>query len=269
MTNKKYFFMAPILCGGLITGCSSLQKSYEYKIREDIVYKTADGKPILGDIYIPEKSGPKAAVLVVHGGGWTNKAGDMKGICKDLAKSGFVVFRIDYRLAPDSRYPKSVEDVRDAIKWLKQNSGEFEVNPEKMAAWGYSAGANLILLAGLDPKMGLKAIVSGGTPADLTAWPNSPLVFKFIGSALADKPEVWKLASPVNHVEDRSPPVFLYHGEWDHVVEHEQMEKMRKALESKKISVQTHTVSYMGHLAVYVFSQESIDLGIKFLNTHL
>lgn len=246
-------------------GCSTISSWQGWSVQKNIIYKQVGDVHLSGDLYSPNGGESLPAVIVVHGGGWSRRSGDMEAVSKRLAKAGFVVFNMTYRLAPQNQYPRAVEDVRDAIHWLRANAKKYRIHPDHISGWGYSAGAHLILLAGLEPSTGLKAIVSGGTPADLTVWPNSPLVLKLLGVPLSEKPDVWKAASPVNHVTDHSPPVFLYHGQWDKIVEHEQMLKMEAALKAKQRPVETHTVSFMGHLAVYFLSQHSVDLGIDFL----
>jgi acetyl esterase/lipase len=259
-----------VICVAL-AACSTVTvtRMNNYRLQKKQVYKVVDGLELNGDLYTPSIPGAKPAVLVVHGGSWASRSGDMHTICEDLAGSGFVVFNITYRLAPASLFPKPVEDVRDAILFLRKHAAELEINPNQISAWGYSAGSQLILMAGLDPNLHLRAIVAGGTPADLTAWPDSPVVTKFIGKTYAEAPGEWANASPVNHVSAKSPPVFLYHGQNDHIVEPEQMEKMRAALAQKNVEVQTHTVPILGHIFVYLFSEESIKLGIAFLEAHV
>jgi acetyl esterase/lipase len=240
----------------------------DFRVLKNIIYKTVDGIEIKGDIYLPEVIGKKPAVLVVHGGSWASRAGDMTEMSRDLAGSGFVVFNIAYRLAPESLYPKAVEDIRDAIQFMRNHGSEFEIDPNEISAWGYSAGSQLVLMAGLDPMLKLKAIVAGGTPADFTAWPYSPIIRKFTGKTFQEAPELWKEASPVNHVESNSPPVFLYHGHNDHLVEVEQMYRMRDALTAKNVEVKTYEVPILGHIFVYLFSQKSLKLGVDFIKTH-
>ncbi|QQD18798.1 alpha/beta hydrolase [Spongiibacter nanhainus] len=239
-----------------LVACASLRGGEPYSRQTGVVYKEVDGQALAGDIYLPNKPGLKPAVVVVHGGGWTNRSGDMTGISKRLAKAGFVVYNITYRLAPAHRHPAQRNDVADALVWLHDNAERYQIDPQRIGGWGYSAGAHLILLAGLDrtsPPM-LNGIVAGGTPADLTAWPNSPLVYKLIGKTLAEAESQWLEASPVNHVSEESPPVFLYHGEWDKLVEPEQMAFMADALSKKGVPVQTRTVSWQGHIGAYFFA---------------
>lgn len=74
----------------------------------------------------------------------------------------------------------------------------IKIDFSQLSGWGYSAGAYLILMAGLNPNIGLSKIVAGGTPADLTAWPESPLVIGLLGMPLKENPDLWKQASSVN-----------------------------------------------------------------------
>lgn len=165
------------------SSCSTTgQRKVAYTTTKDIVFKTVEDQKLTVDLYLPNTSGPNPTVLVVHGGGWKKRSGDMESICRDLAKNGYAVFNTTYRLAPKYKFPKPVDDVRDSIQWIKDHAAEYHVDTNRMVGWGYSAGAHLILLAGLDPKNGLKAIVAGGSPANLSVWPDSSLVNEFLGS---------------------------------------------------------------------------------------
>ena len=261
---------AAILLGSLLfVGCAALPGTgAQYRVEEAVSYKQIDGQSLTGDLYLPKKAGIKPAVLVVHGGGWRNRSGDMDGISRRLAKAGFVVFNVTYRLAPENRHPRQVEDVSDALQWLFDNAARFDIDPRRIGGWGYSAGAHLILLAGLDRQQApyLSGIVAGGTPADLTAWPNSPLVFGLIGEKMADAKGIWQTASPVNHVSAQSPPVFLYHGQWDKLVEPEQMTFMQQALEAKDVPVETYTVKFTGHIGAYLFAGGAERKAVAFLS---
>ncbi|MAY40341.1 MULTISPECIES: alpha/beta hydrolase [Spongiibacter] len=261
---------AAIVLGSLLAvGCAALPGAEaQYRVEEAVSYKQVDGQSLTGDLYLPKKTGIKPAVLVVHGGGWRNRSGEMGGISKRLAKAGFVVFNATYRLAPENRHPTQVEDVSDALQWLYDNAPRFDIDPQRIGGWGYSAGAHLILMAGLDRQQApyLNGIVAGGTPADLTAWPNSPLVFGLIGEKLVDAEQTWREASPVNHVSEQSPPVFLYHGQWDKLVEPEQMTFMQEALEAKSVPVETYTVKFTGHIGAYLLAGGAERKAVAFLS---
>jgi acetyl esterase/lipase len=268
--KKKISFL--LLESGLLglAACATMAtKVTDFTIQKKIVYKTVDGESLAGDLYLPTSAGPKPVALVVHGGSWSSTAGRMLQICEDLARSGYVVFNIDYRLAPEHLYPKAIEDVRDAAAFLQTHAAQYEIDPKRMIGWGYSAGSQLILMVGLDPQNHFAALVGGGTPAQFSSWPFSPIITRFIGKTYAEAPAVWDEASPVNHVQKNSPPVFLYHGENDHLVEVDQMYKMRDALQKQGVPVETHEVPFLGHIAVYLFSEKSIVLGIDFANRML
>ena len=236
-----------------------------YQVQKNLLIKKIDDFDLTADLYIPNAPGLKPAVLVVHGGGWENRSGEMHNVSQCLAEAGYVVLNTTYRLSPQHAYPKPVDDIRIALSWLKANASQFDVDVTKISAWGYSAGAHLILLAGLDGKAGFKSLIAGGTPSDLTVWPRSTLVRQLLGVDFKKNPALWKEASPVNHITDQTPPVFLYHGEWDLMVTPSQMTKLEKALIAKNRVVETYTAKQMGHLSVYLLSRKSIDLGISFL----
>jgi len=268
MINMKLVII--ILAIIFVVACAGVKARSDggYVLTQNVVYKTIDSQPLAGDMYIPESTGLRPAVVVVHGGGWTNRSGDMAGISRRLAKVGFAVFNITYRLAPEDRHPAQVEDVSAALEWLYTNAEQYQIDSTRISGWGYSAGAHLILLAGLDRQRPpyLKSIVAGGTPADLTAWPNSPLVLKLLGKPLAGAEAEWQDASPVNHVTRQSPPVFLYHGQWDALVEPEQMAMMKTALDEKGVSAKTYTVKFLGHIATYALASGAEQQGMKFIS---
>ncbi|MBC7740651.1 MAG: alpha/beta hydrolase, partial [Bdellovibrionaceae bacterium] len=143
-------------------------KKRKFKIEKAITFKTIGDFELKGDVYRPNAPGLKPAILVVHGGGWFKKSGDMQSLCKRLARDGFVVFNATYRLAPKHTYPSAVDDLRDALAWLKVCANKYEIDINKISGWGYSAGAHLLLLVGLNPEANLKALVCGGTPADFS-----------------------------------------------------------------------------------------------------
>jgi acetyl esterase/lipase len=246
---------------------TKLKGSTEYAYQQNVIYKTIDAQRLGGDLYIPRSPGLKPAVVVVHGGGWTSRTGDMSGISEKLARAGFVVYNITYRLAPEHRFPSQVNDVSAALEWLYAHAEDYQIDKDNISGWGYSAGANLILLAGLDRKQApfLSSIIAGGTPADLTVWPNSAMVAKLIGEPMKNAEAAWREASPVNHVNSKSPPVFLYHGEWDKLVGPEQMAFMKRALDEKNIPVETYSVDFLGHFAVYALARGAESRGIEFV----
>ena len=116
-----------------------------------------------GQLYRPAKAGPYPAVLLIHGGGWRSGGPwHMAPIGKALAKAGFLAFATAYRLSPDHQHPAQEADVREALRWL---AAREDVDSDRLALWGYSAGAQLALKTAFtthSPE--LRAVVAGGTP---------------------------------------------------------------------------------------------------------
>lgn len=249
------------------------QPEHSYFYSKNVVYKKVDGKSLTGDFFIPnprpnEKSKLRPAVLVVHGGGWSSRFGDMQHICRALARSGFIAFNINYRLAPEAKFPKPVEDVTDALKWLYSNAEKYGIDRDRISGWGYSAGAHLTLMAGLDPKHHMHSIVAGGSPGDLRITPENTTAIRFIGAPYKNNEDLWTAASPVTYAEANSPPTFFYHGTEDTTVEPIQVKTISGALKAKGAKTEIFWLEGRGHIGVYVFAREAIEKGIQFLKTN-
>jgi len=95
--------------------------------------------------YWPLTPGPLPAALYFHGGGWVlNSIETHDDLCQRLAHaSDTVVVSVDYRLAPETRYPGAVEDVYAALKWVADNAATLGIRPDRIAVGGDSAGGNL------------------------------------------------------------------------------------------------------------------------------
>lgn len=145
------------------------------------VYKTVDGCAIRADVYRadPGKRGP--ALMWIHGGALIlgSRSGVDRRLLSELRRLGFVVVSIDYRLAPESKLPQIIEDVRDAWRWLrKEGPDRFGVDPDRIATAGGSAGGYLTLMTGfcLEPRP--RALVSYYGYGDITTpWYAEPDAF--------------------------------------------------------------------------------------------
>lgn len=246
---------------------------------ERVVYREIDGARLVADVHRPAGNGPFAAVLVIHGGGWTGGSPEvMDPIARNLAEAGFVAVNATYRLAPKHRHPAQIDDLREAVRWIRTHVAALAVDPRRIGAFGYSAGGHLAsLLAvsgdeeaeGTTPSARIAAAVSGGAPYELAAFPKSPLIRKLIGADFATDPAAWQDASPITHVSRGDPPLFLYHGTWDWIVSYDQVGRMARALEANDVEHEIHSVPFLGHGLVFLWSGASVERGIAFLERTL
>jgi len=243
-----------------------------HSVTRDIIYTPADwAAPVMGDLYRPVTTRPAPAVLLVHGGGWSGKDGrwQMNPIAKKLAKRGYVVFNVTYRLAPRWIYPAPIEDLKQAIHWMRLNATETGIDRKRIAVFGYSAGGYLAALTGLDEATEIRAIVAGGSPTDLTLYPGGDLVPQFLGGRKHEIPERFHDASPVNHVTRKTPPVFLYHGGADRLVPPAHAWAFKDALERNQVPHELHWIEGRDHVGAFLLPGRSIDLAVGFLDREL
>lgn len=218
----------------------------------DVTYTPpARPAPMAGDIYLPKSEGPHPAVLMIHGDGriGDDRRWQMAGIARQLAASGYYVFNITYRMAPEWTYPTPLDDVRAALDWMEGNAAEQGIDPERIADFGYSAGGYAGSLAALtDRQKRVKAVVAGGAPSDLTYYSEGRLIRNFLGGTLEEVPEVFHEASPVNHVIPSSPPCFLYHGDKDTLVNPDHLREMELELKANGVPHEIFWIRGEGHI---------------------
>ncbi|TFB93887.1 alpha/beta hydrolase [Cryobacterium luteum] len=154
-TTRLLAASAALLAVGLVlSGCSATPTapaanahSDSVVLQNDLQYGTAKGEKLLLNACLPKGGNtPTAAVILIHGGGFdsgTKDFGGMTALCSELADGGLAAFSVDYRLAPKFAYPAQVNDVTDALEWLRDPAqvAKFGIDPERIGLFGSSAGA--------------------------------------------------------------------------------------------------------------------------------
>lgn len=108
--------------------------------------------PLPARVYLPRDSRtPLPALLYLHGGGWVIGSIDSHdGVCRHLAREAdCVVISVDYRLAPEHRFPAAIDDALAAFRWVVAHASELRIDPSRIAVGGDSAGGNLAALVSL------------------------------------------------------------------------------------------------------------------------
>jgi acetyl esterase len=222
-------------------------------VLEDIAYGGTTEAPLLLDACLPKYDGDapvqnaggesdpqtaagtqlqepdqplRAAIVVVHGGSWTR--GDKadiawRAVCQWFASAGYVALSVDYRLAPANAFPAAIDDVRAAVAWLRAEEQviRFHIDPDRIGAFGGSAGGNLVALLGtlgsgdLTAGSRVAAVAELSGPTDLTGRATTddfvPVQRAYLGCATEGDCPTAISASPIFAIDASDPPFFVAH----------------------------------------------------------
>jgi acetyl esterase/lipase len=284
--------MVVLLC--LMAGCAPARiqadEKNEVRTERDIVFGKGGDKELKLDLAMPKDGdGPFPVVICIHGGGWVrNDRQQTHGTLDVLAARGYVAVSPSYRLAPDARFPAQIEDVKACVRWLRANAKTYKINPDRIGAIGFSAGAHLACLLGvtdkddgLEGKGGseeqssrVQCVVSFFGPTDLTVdgWPKAVVddnLIPLLGGTIKDKPEQYKRASPITYVKKDAPPFLFFHGDKDKTVSPDQSKTMCEALKKAGATAGLVIVEGEEHGWAGERLKDSIDKMSVFLDGHL
>jgi acetyl esterase/lipase len=262
-------FWSVLACGVLAAPAGAQQPAPPNVLLErEVLFARAGDTDLRLDLAMPNgREGPFPAIICIHGGGWVGgHRRDMAMTIGVLAARGYVAISPDYRLAPGGRFPAPVEDCKAAVRWLRAHARAYKVDPNRIGAMGFSAGAHLACMLGVtdkadglegsggnpDESSRVQAVVSFFGPTDLTqsvfrkdAVENN--LAPLLGGTLAEQPEAYRRASPIRYVTEKSPPFLFLHGSKDPVVPLEQSKDMAARLQQAGVSARVEVVDGEGH----------------------
>jgi alpha-L-fucosidase 2 len=240
--------------------------------RKDMEFTRPGGKPVLLDLHVPDGPGPFPAAILVHGGGFDegSRSTNVRPLFDVLADAGYAWFSIDYRMAPEFRFPQAIEDVTSAIKWVKANAAAYHVDAARIALIGESAGAFLVNYAGTHetPQTRVRAVVNIYGPVDYGKLAEErrdhPERFNmttinrhaangggihFFGAEQLDAAGLAKLhdISPIFAVHHGMPPFLCIHGNKDDQVPYQQSPAMCAAMKTVRVNCQLIVIEGGGH----------------------
>ena len=235
------------------------------RTRLDVRYASQSNAQRL-DLYLPATgTGPFPLVVWIHGGGFSGgtKTIDAGAPARRLVDRGFAVASLEYRLSGEALFPAAVLDLKAAIRHLRANASDYHIAPERIGAWGSSAGGHLAAFVGVtgglvefeDAALGnatqssrVQAVVDWFGPSELVSMDadgsaqgcppyagighdaaNSP-EGRWLGGKPSSIPQVAIRASPVTWVSSDDPPFMIQHGGQDCTVPTGQGRRMRDAL---------------------------------------
>ena len=217
----------------------------------DVTFATYGDRTLQLDLFRPkDASKPLPAIVCIHGGGWQKGSKiHHRKVAQALAGAGYVTVSIDYRLSGEAKFPAHIHDCKAAVRFLRANAKKYGINPDKIGAIGHSAGGHLAALLGtsggvaeLEGEGGnagvssaIQAVVPMGGQTDFMSARNreksatAEIWQKFLGGSQDKVPETYRLASPLEHLDDSDPPVWIITGEKDDPSTH--AEALRKKMD--------------------------------------
>ena len=254
---------------------------------EEHTYKTVGEFELVADVYRPSREGPFPVVVWLHGGalifgnrGWV--ADDFVAFCE---REGLVLVSLEYRLAPETKLPEILADVRDGLSWVREQGPElFGADPNRVAVAGNSAGGYLTLMAAATVRPALSAVVSywgyGSVNGDWYTTPHyndgdlamlapedlrnddgrlrrdlyyiylrqqAKWTLEVTGLDPASQDSDFTPFNPLNQIDADFPPTLLIHGSEDQDVPVTESMAMAEELGRKGIPHELLTVPSAGH----------------------
>jgi acetyl esterase/lipase len=201
------------------------------RVTRSVPFSRADGVPLSLDVYQPAAEGTFPIIMQIYGGSWQSGSPvSQEWFSRHFAERGYVVVAIDYRHAPEWKWPEQIVDLRTALYWISQDARKFGGDSSRIVLVGRSAGAQLAMrLAYQEGPSSVRGVVNYYGPVDLAdGWRHPPrpdpadvrgILEAFIGGTPDQKPEHYRHASPITWVSKASAPTLSIYGGHDHIVE--------------------------------------------------
>ena len=279
------------------------QGKMEYSEKFADLNYAGDGKAFHTlDIYLPKETKDAYPVVIhTYGSAWSmnNQKGsaDLNTICAALTKAGYAVVTPNHRSASDAIYPAQLHDLKAVVRFIRGNAAKYKIDTSFIAMSGFSSGGHLSSLVATT--CGLKEGKSGAVTVDLvgdlgeftqysscidaaTLWSPPTDIYTmnpinnfmgsgtyegaFIGAEREGNKDKWMVASSPYYASEDDPPIILFHGTSDQIVNKEQSQELYDSL--KKHNVVTELVSVSGgtHGGNEMYVSENLDKMVSFFD---
>lgn len=265
-------------------------------LKSDIAYAKTDNPRQTLDLLVPKQhrlDTPLPVVAFIHGGAWRqgNKTGGIGRVARFVQSGEFVGVSIGYRLSQEAKWPAQIDDCKAAIRWLKLNASAHDLDPDRIAVFGTSAGGHLVAMLGVTgdreningdggvtskTTSRVAAVIDFFGPTDLLTMndhssridhdaPDSP-ESQLIGGAIQENKDRARTAAPMSYVSKADSPILILHGTKDELVPYQQSVDFHAALLKAGVDSTFVTVTDGGH----GFAGPAIDARVDaFLQKHL
>lgn len=265
---------------GVLSACGGQPNLSVAPTHKDVAYASTSSTQKL-DLYLPAGNGPFPVIINIHGGGF--KLGD-KGMVGDaigkaFLQAGYAIASINYRLSGEAIFPAAVQDAKAAVRFLRANAATYNLDPNKVIAFGQSAGGNIASMLGTtgdvaefdDPALGNAGVSSrvqgvinwfgpndfaqmdaqakaqGCATSDQTHNNADSFESLYLGAAVPTAPELVKRANPITYISNDDPPFLIQKGEQDCTVPVENTKMLADALRAAGNGVSYDLLSGVGH----------------------
>lgn len=260
------------------------------RYRAHIPFATPAEQPLLLDLYQPPTVGKYPAVITIYGGSWRQGSpAESAQMSQYLAARGYVVAAIDYRHAPQHHFPAQLEDVQTALAFVRDRATDYEIDGDRIALLGWSAGAHLALLAGFQAKQPIQGIVDYYGPVDLAAGYSDPpvpdpinskqVLLALMGGTPRELPAAYAAASPITYANSATnpltdsakslPPTLLIYGGRDHLVEARFGKRLYDALIQSGNTAVWVKIPWAEHAFDKIFNGPSNQMALHFIERFL
>ena len=242
-------------------------------IDKDVEYAKINGLSLKADIYYPlDQSKKYPGIALVHGGGWISGIKENeKYMAQELAAKGYVAIAVGYRLADVAKYPAAIDDVENAIQFLKKNKKKYSLDTKKIAILGESAGAQIATLVGVQNKNKIKAIVNvdGIVSFIHPEAEESTYAAYWLGGDRNVNLKNWTKASPLEYVGKNTPPTLFINSSQQRF--HAGRDDMMNILKSHNIFTEYNEIKDSPHSfwSAEPWFSETLDLTVNFLDKTL
>jgi acetyl esterase/lipase len=238
---------------------------------ENVVYARYGERELHLDLFSPGEKAPALCpgVILIHGGGWRSGNRQMEWpMAQHLAAHGYVAATVEYRLSIEAQYPAGVYDLKGAIRWMRTNAAKYNIDPQKIAVYGCSAGGTLAAFLGTtgdlkqfegnaghaEKSTAVQAVVDVDGVLDFTNPaesakdddPKKPSAGKsWFGASYKENPNIWKEASPINYVNAKTTPILFVNSSLERF--HAGRDEVIGQLDRLGIYSEVHTISDTPH----------------------
>jgi len=222
-------------------------------------------------------------IIWLCGGGWrqVNKGAHMPYLA-DLARSGFVVASVDYRLSHEEQFPGALIDIKAGIRYLRAHAERYSIDIDKFGVMGESAGGYLTAMVALacgeefekgeylNFSSGVQAACPWYMPSDIAALVGDDIHrLPFFNSDKIKDKEYREYINPVCYVTPNAPPFLLLHGTADELVPFKQSEMVYDALVSNGVETRLIGLEGEAHAGPQFFQRPLWDVITAFFKEKL